>query len=173
VRDLEQKVDNILSLLNTTEQTSATDLGPPQAAQGRNAPIDTWYERAGGSAPTTTVTVQPNLPTSLPTHHIEHGVPLNDTLRITLDEADRILEQFRTDKLPNFPFVDISGFRAQDMVQHSPMLLRAILYSCPDPSWSNMFEMEKLFRQSIAMRIVIQHEKSIDLLQAILAFVAW
>lgn len=163
----------MMSLLNKTQRDQNTGQEPLLTAEVQDTPSVRCVEGTTASVPTTPVMVESYLPISLPAHPTEQSIALSDTFRITYDEADRILDYYKAERMSNFPFVLTLVSRAQIMVQHNPMLLIAILYSCRGPSWPNMAAMEQSFRQSIASRVVVHHETTLDVLQAILVFVAW
>lgn len=162
-----------MSVLNKTQHDQNTGRELFLTAEEQDTLSIRSVEGIRESVPTTPATIEPYLPTSLLAHPTEQSIALSDTFRITYDEADRKLDYYKTERMSNFPFVLTPVSRAQVMVQQSPMLLRAILYSCREPSWPNMAAMEQSFRQSIASRVVVHDERSLDVLQAILIFVAW
>ncbi|KAH6648930.1 hypothetical protein BKA67DRAFT_377327 [Truncatella angustata] len=75
--------------------------------------------------------------------------------------------------LLSFPFVPIPPYRANQANRESPALLSAILYTCRFELSSVTGDSDKSFREYFARQSVVNDEKSLDLLQAILLFLAW
>ncbi|PYH93985.1 hypothetical protein BO71DRAFT_441330 [Aspergillus ellipticus CBS 707.79] len=78
-----------------------------------------------------------------------------------------------TTMLPEFPFVPLPFKHASDMLRDQPLLLKTILWICrpPPPEVSAAFE--SWFRQHVAEQTVVLMNKNIELVQAILVFLAW
>lgn len=100
-------------------------------------------------------------------------VDISPGYRLSLDEADRALEQYKNDLVPQFPFVPLPGSNARDLYRDKPLLLKTILSVSrpPDPDCSAAFQ--KWFRQSIAYETVVLMKKNIETLQALLVYLAW
>ncbi|KAJ5591583.1 uncharacterized protein N7459_001952 [Penicillium hispanicum] len=88
-------------------------------------------------------------------------------------EAEECLTQFRTTKARYFPFVYIPPTTtAQDLRQEKPFLWLAIMaISCRSTAQQQVLG-DKI-KQVVAEQMVMQSEKSIDLLLGLLAFVGW
>lgn len=92
---------------------------------------------------------------------------------ISSSEADEVLQEYMASMLPEFPFVPLSSTSSFDMLKENPLLLRVILWVCrpPKPEVSSVFE--SWFRQHIANEVVVLMNKNLELVQAILVFLAW
>ena len=92
---------------------------------------------------------------------------------VSFSEADQVLREYMTSMLPEFPFVPLASTSSFNMLKDSPLLLKVILWVCrpPKPEVSSVFE--SWFRQHIANEIVVLMNKNLELVQAILVFLAW
>lgn len=130
---------------------------------------------------TPTSTVQSSSPGSEPTKSYIPPTACIDIipqpygyLRITMCEAERLLKLYQTDYHPRFPFVPIPrNTTAQDLFQRQPFLFRTIIQIVAPQSAALQRGIIAWFREYIATHIVVKQEKRLDLLQAILLFIAW
>ena len=78
-----------------------------------------------------------------------------------------------TTMVPEFPFVPLSTKNSSSMLKDKPLLLKTILWVCrpPPPEVSAVFE--SWFRQHVANEAVVLMHKELELVQAILVFLAW
>lgn len=75
--------------------------------------------------------------------------------------------------LPHFPFVPLSCYNAYDLYKEKPLLLKTILWVCRPPGQEASAAFHFWFRQHVAHQIVVLLTKSLELIQAILVFLAW
>lgn len=88
-------------------------------------------------------------------------------------EADQVLQEYMTVMLPQFPFVPLPCHNAYDMFKDKPLLLKTILWVCRPPKPEAFAAFESWLRQHIAHQTVVLSNKSLELVQAILIFLAW
>ena len=92
---------------------------------------------------------------------------------LDMDKCEQLLNLFR-DTTSYFPFVLIdSRSTVQSMTQDHPFLLLAILTtaSSADKRLQTMLDHE--FRVSLSQKVVLDGEKSLDMLQGLLVYLAW
>lgn len=95
-------------------------------------------------------------------------------LRISMSEAERLLKLYQDDYHPKFPFVPVPrNTGAQDLFQKQPFLFRTIIQIVAPQNAAVQRAFTAWFREYIATHIVVKQEKRLDLLQAILLFIAW
>ncbi|KAK3400372.1 hypothetical protein B0T20DRAFT_182940 [Sordaria brevicollis] len=95
-------------------------------------------------------------------------------LRISMTEAERLLKLYQEDYHPRFPFVPVpQNTSAQDLFQKQPFLFRTIIQIVAPQNAAAQRAFTTWFREYIATHIVVKQEKRLDLLQAILLFIAW
>lgn len=149
---LEQKVDDLLSLLKTS--------APMTANESENAPILR-------SASAMNSNISPGLestPTELP-----QGTGEADGL----GHEDQLLNSFRVKKLPYFPFVLIpDDVSAQDLKKNSPYLWRCIEIT-ESGCFDSTGDLITYLRRKLSNALLVELENSLDLLHAILVYLAW
>lgn len=104
---------------------------------------------------------------------LEGNIDFVPGFRVSFSEADQILVEYRTVMLLQFPFVPISSCTAHEMYEDQPLLLKTIVYTCRPQSWPLQEATDRWFREQFAIRIVILNEKSLELLQSLLVYIAW
>jgi hypothetical protein len=93
---------------------------------------------------------------------------------LSLAEADAIISLYRTSYSPYFPFVPIPvTATAAELEQASPFLLRTILQVVVPQTAMVQKSVDRWLRQHIARRIIVEQERCLELLQALLVFIAW
>lgn len=88
-------------------------------------------------------------------------------------EADRVLQEYMTSMLPQFPFVPLPCHNAYDMFKDKPLLLKTILWVCRPPGSETYAAFERWLRQHVAHQTVVLGNHSLELVQTILVFLAW
>jgi hypothetical protein len=102
----------------------------------------------------------------------EHDSP-SDAMRYSEDPND-LLEIFRTDMTPHFPFVVIPpGTTAAQLHHQKPFLYSAIMMSVAFRNVSKQMAMAKDIMTDLSIRLLQNGEKSMDLLQGLLVYSAW
>lgn len=88
-------------------------------------------------------------------------------------ESEILLNEFRS-MSDFFPFAALPlSATVQQMSLEKPMLLLAILVTASCKNRPLQIALEREFRQELANRMIIQAQKSLDLLQSILVYLAW
>ena len=92
---------------------------------------------------------------------------------ISLEDAEQYLVRFREMTL-YFPFVVLSAHCSiSSLSKHNPMLFHAILTAASSSNKRIQESLEKTLRASLLERILLDGEKSLDLLAALLVYLAW
>ena len=92
---------------------------------------------------------------------------------LSLEECDRLLGTFR-DMSSYFPFVVIHPKATfQSMIQGSPVLLLAMLASASVSDKPLQMILDEEFRTTVSQMVVLHGEKSLDILQSLLVYIAW
>lgn len=122
-----------------------------------------------GSAAMDEATPQPDRrPTPLDEIDIVPG------FRMTFNEVDAALDLYRSAYNPYFPFVPLpASMTGLEVYSATPFLLRTILQVVVPQTSAVQKTVQMWFRQSIAQYVVVEQERRLELLQAILVFVAW
>ncbi|KAL5113850.1 hypothetical protein ACEQ8H_008270 [Pleosporales sp. CAS-2024a] len=193
MRDLDQKLDKISTVMATMPPAPAPPALPavnPAPSHVSDAPLRASPPApiAPASAPAPAPSVHtPILPAPGPAAGMEHSLSfwesINDTLSclgrldpiirsISLVHMQMLLDTYRR-MLEFFPFVTLpKEYSCQDLVQHRPLLLFGVLTAASYESSSLQQTLSREFRK-VAMVKILNGEKSLDLLQGLLVFIAW
>ena len=107
--------------------------------------------------------------TSPVTSYLDH-----QSVGVSLSEADILLDRYRRLMSHGMPFVVLpSNVTAQQLYTEKPVLLHAITVVTYFHDLTKQQLLVKQLIRNISERILINNEKSIDLLQGILVFVTW
>jgi hypothetical protein len=92
---------------------------------------------------------------------------------LTPEEVESCLLKYRSNSAVYFPFVVVpNDWTLQSMMQHSPTLLLAVL-----TTMCNSTHLQKTldagFRDVLSQRVLVRGEKSLDILQGLLVYLAW
>lgn len=94
--------------------------------------------------------------------------------RITHDEATKRLQVYRRDYAPQFPFVPMpDSLSSHEFYAESRILFWAIMAAVSPLKEKTQMDFKAWFRKYLAEHVVIGQEKSPDILQAILVYLAW
>ncbi|KAJ4390949.1 hypothetical protein N0V93_004548 [Gnomoniopsis smithogilvyi] len=94
--------------------------------------------------------------------------------RVSFYEADRALNLFRSIYSPYFPFVVIPVMTTSfDLYDKSPFLFRTIVAVTTPQSPAIQAEFKLWFREYVAQHVVVNNERRLEILQAILIYLAW
>jgi len=89
------------------------------------------------------------------------------------EEADRILDIFRSRIGPYFPFVIIPNVSARDFQKLKPWLYRAVTIVALYGDRQRQLDAAKTFLMDMSETMLIKGEKNIDMLQAMIVYNAW
>ncbi|VUC29242.1 unnamed protein product [Clonostachys rosea] len=109
----------------------------------------------------------------LSTRPQRQSVQIVPGFQVSWIEANQALQDFRSNMLPQFPFVAVPLCTASDLCKHKPLLLKVILWAIRPPGTQAAAAFETWFRQHIAQQTVVLMVKNLELVQAILVFLAW
>lgn len=93
---------------------------------------------------------------------------------MTFYEADRALNLYRSLYAPCFPFVAVPVMvTAYELFEKSPFLFRTIVSVTTPQGPAIQSDFKVWFRRYIAEHVVINNERRLDILQALLVHIAW
>lgn len=185
VGQLEEKIDGIMSLLNASRELQQ------QAAreQQQQSPLQQPVSPPSTSSP-------PNsrpLPPEFHCHQTRSepndvGLPpLSSTIppqpahfdivpgfRVSLDEATRYLDLYRTEYSPKFPFVPLpTSLSVTDLFERQPFLFRVIIHVVAPQGPSMQREATHWIREHVAKHVIVLQDRRLELLQGLLLYLAW
>lgn len=100
-------------------------------------------------------------------------IPASNRPHITVTAEDELLASFRTTKLRYFPFIHIPAtVKAKDLKYEYPCLWHCVTI-IESKSAAQSTALSKQFGDIIGRRLLVNNEKSLDLLQGLLAYLAW
>ncbi|KAJ9402483.1 transcriptional regulator family: Fungal Specific TF [Paecilomyces variotii] len=182
VAQLEQKLDNIVTLLTSNRTTPADE----EQVQDRADPSYTGIPAAAssntqsGSASSipdaTAACLQPaslsRSPDPGPPHQFYGSAPLPPP-PVELNE-ETCLNLFRMRMAEHFPFVMIdSKVSVHELRRDKPFLLKAIVVTASFSQMERQMNLGKEFVQELSQRMLVEGEKSLDLLQGLLVYMGW
>lgn len=93
---------------------------------------------------------------------------------ITLDEAQILLDNYRTRAVPHFPFVPISpGTTVASLKSAKPFLFMCIMATMKVDNCTIQRQIGEEVRMQAHQRVLMQSESSLELLQGLLVYIAW
>ncbi|KAL9565924.1 hypothetical protein ACKAV7_010106 [Fusarium commune] len=170
VAQLEKKIDGIVSLLSANQRKGLSPLTPesPQEVQA-HAPCQPHTQE-------NPFTTNHDMINQIPDDSIRFStdVELFPGFRISQQEASDRLDVYRRDYVPHFPFVPVpSSMCASELYVESRVLFWTILAVVSPLGDKVQMEFKAWFRRYLAEHLVVRQEKSIDILQAMLIYLAW
>lgn len=111
--------------------------------------------------------------------HIGHAmasdyIDIVPGFKMTFEQADSTLGLYRSTFSPSFPFVPFPvTMTARTLYHDAPFLLRTIIQAVAPQTLPVQRSVHRWFRQVIAYQVVVEKKRRLELLQAILVFVAW
>ncbi|KUJ18025.1 uncharacterized protein LY89DRAFT_781130 [Mollisia scopiformis] len=206
VSDLEQKLDNIVTLLTNPQQTQNVPRGfdnsvpdlwtspesqdtsnfEPSPSYGDERGVVIAPELRSGSQPYESQSSTSNL--DEPPFPAEPMLPIRTTRIIPTQSAlppfrphqsmsldpDELLSYFRNHMTEQFVFVVVpEGVTARNLRQQKPFLLDSILLVAAKQSVASQKEAGDKLLAFLGERMLLRGEKSLDLLQGLLVYLAW
>ncbi|KNG87112.1 hypothetical protein ANOM_005303 [Aspergillus nomiae NRRL 13137] len=93
---------------------------------------------------------------------------------LTLAQCNRLLDKFRTVKMPQFPFVIISdSMNAISLRREYPFLFMTIMTVSTEDTPALQKKLGHEVKRTISTRIIMNNERNIDLLLGLLVYTAW
>ena len=180
---LEAKLDNIVSLLQTTgsstisadwESTPAKsqagiELGPPGPT---GAPVGAPVGASAGAYASPRIS-SPSTAACSPSSNEFSVHDICSTLPITPDQAEKTLNMMRTQNLKFLPFVYIPLHVTADMLRQEKPFFWLCIMAVTTPIYIHR---ETLFRKItvlIQQKLLIEVAPSIDMLLGIMTFISW
>ena len=185
VAQLEQKLDGLVTLL--TSNKSTLQANPSSQTSGE------FFPRSPVSLESNASTVGPS--TAAPPSGIMNGgmttvQNINDSIlpndpvdgaadrSLSVDrgdqEAELLLLEFKTNMTQQFPFVVIAAESTSQSLQHEkPLLWKAIMVAASHEKSDRQLALGSKLMEDLTTRLLLGVERSLDLLQALLIFIAW
>ena len=183
VASLEQKIDGIANLLASGQQTS-----PPPLPPGHHVAYDTGHsslptpDSLGHSPQYQLPHRVQSLPQPSPQHYGHHlqeqprqmPTPPTPGYNLSWEQAEIALNEYKISYMPNFPFVVIEPeVTAQELFHEKPFLFRVVLLVATRMPLEKKRGMKRNVTAYLGQHLLVNEERSLDLLQGLLVFIAW
>jgi len=179
VAEMEQKLDSLYSLLASNGKVSVnqTDTLPLPSAQPTNIPLlpfETPISHSSSSSRTDYLDFAHHFPVfSLPLATFDDIQDVISKGLVSFEQAEESIRFFRT-KATVFPFVILSAKISLDILRRDrPFLLLTILAFGAQADLKLQHSLEKEIRESLSKRVIVDGEKSMDIVQGLLVYLAW
>ena len=185
VAQLEQKLDGLVTLLTSNQSGLQADPSV-QMASGLlpRSPVS-LDSNASTSGPSTTIPSSDILITSTTIMKSANRCTAGDVLvrgsatkslfvEPDEQEAEIMLFEFKANMAEQFPFVVIHPDSTSQTVAHErPLLWKAIMVAASHGNSDRQLALGAELTKDLTTRLLFRAEKSLDLLQALLVFIAW
>ena len=167
---VEKKVDDIHALLQSLQQSNTPSTATTQTRSPSSADDLSIYEAPSLLRARSDQLTSNALPTCFETYHhpdvFDKGI-------LTIEQGNELLEQYKQIDT-HFPFIQLQRVsNVNELRQKSPFLLLAILITPTRELRGLHSVLDKELREQISKRVFVEGEKSIDLLQGLLVYLAW
>ncbi|KAF4991988.1 hypothetical protein FDECE_13852 [Fusarium decemcellulare] len=170
VAQLEKKIDGIVSLLAANQRKGLSPLTP-------ESPQDTQCQPLSEESTSNVMNVNAVTSDIVGPHEMSldsSDLELFPGFRVTHEEAAKRLSVYRQHYAPKFPFVPMpGGISTHELYAESRVLFWTIIAMVSPLPDAVQMQFKDWFRRYLAEHIVVRQEKRIDILQAILVFLAW
>jgi len=96
------------------------------------------------------------------------------TQRLQPQESDRLLNVFRKQFSPRFPFVIIPrNISADELRIQKPWLLKTVIMVASQGDRARQIEMVRKMNMEIAEAMLVRGERSLDMLEGLILFNSW
>jgi hypothetical protein len=100
--------------------------------------------------------------------------PVSDIIPADTQEASSLLDLFRSEMMPLFPFVNIlPSATPHSLLQEKPILYLAILVAASQNDLQKQMGLVKILREEISRRFLTSSEQDLGLLEGLLVYLAW
>ncbi|KAK1507442.1 hypothetical protein CTAM01_02554 [Colletotrichum tamarilloi] len=188
VTELEKKIDGLVSLFQTQQQSGETQ-GQPATGPSPSSEDPRLMPCTGLTIPGVTHQVStdasPSVNSSAGTQDC-HSMPTPEAgfpsgsyqllpgFTIAAEKAEEYLSIYRTRMVPNFPFVPIEPeVTARDLHNQKRFLFWCIMQAIVPQTATVQKSVDDWVRKHAAMHIIVHKEKKIELLQGLIVYVAW
>ena len=177
---LEEKIDDLVSMLRASQQPPHLSSRPSSKPDSVQSPRN-FTSRLDSLAAAATSTASRSHPQPVPALHFpvrviaansSRGEILPEADFPTPEEAKAYLDKFRG-WLHYFPFMHIPyGQSAESLRQEKPFLFKCIM-GVSTMSIRQLHSIKDDVRREAAQRIVVDHERSLEVLLGLICYVAW
>ncbi|CAD6590339.1 MAG: hypothetical protein ASARMPRED_004732 [Alectoria sarmentosa] len=180
VAQLEQKLDGLVTLLTSNQSTLA--MAPLSQASGVLSPTSPVSLNSNASTAEPSTATPQSISSDRETTDLTFA-PAAENVSVTSQEvpqlkpdgqeAEILLLEFKTNMTEQFPFVVIdSDSTSQSLHNERPLLWKAIMGAASHGNSDRQMALGANLLEDLTTRLLLKAEKSLDLLQALLVFIA-
>jgi hypothetical protein len=176
---MEQKLEGIFALLSNNSQIGK-ESNPTQGAASIAEPMTPAFSDSFLSRLSPPLRAEPQ--NNIFPHFAGVSFPnwssddLQDVISkgvVDFEQAEESVRFFQT-KAPNFPFVLVSPQTSLDLLRREhPFLLLSILAFGAQANLALQNKLELELRESLSKKVIVNGERSLDLLQGLLIYLTW
>lgn len=172
--ELEKKIDDIYTLLRASSRVNETN----NETNTVSTPLQQYPETASSQCSSSTpLTYNPsetythNSNYTLAKHDVNDRADVIEGGFISVGQAEELLQIYR-DQSGNFPFVHVpqsfAAFRRE-----KPFLMLSVLAMASRNTRKLQELLEHRLREQLSQKVIMEGQKSMDLLQGLLVYLAW
>ncbi|KAI4150897.1 MAG: hypothetical protein LQ340_003822 [Diploschistes diacapsis] len=174
VAEVEKKLDNIYALLQANRHPESTNANtaqvpsPVSSADNSTGTLNPFVLRA---IPAQGQTLTP--PASDCRGDLRRRLDVVDKGVLTVQEAEELLRVYQ-DVSRDYPFIYIDPTTSLETIRwEKPFLLLSVLVMTSQRARSLQVLLERELRDLLSMKVIVEGELSLDLLQGLLVYLAW
>lgn len=172
--ELEKKIDDIHTLLRAGSSFKQTS----NATDAVSAPLQQYPQRAGSQhSSSTPITCKSSATYTHDYIHTFARIVVNSRADVieggvlSVENAEDLLQIYR-DQSGNFPFVHVPQSLAS-FRQEKPFLMLSVLAMASGNDRKLQESLEHKLREELSRKVIMEGQKSMDLLQGLLVYLAW
>lgn len=172
--ELEKKIDDIYTLLKAGSRCNQTN----NEADAVSSLLQQYPPRAGSQCSSTTpITCNPsetyahNSTYILAQNVVHNRADVIEAGLISVEKAEDLLQIYRKQS-GNFPFVHVPQSLAS-FRQEKPFLMLSVLAMASRNNRKLQELLEHKLREELSQKVIMEGQKSMDLLQGLLVYLAW
>ena len=183
---LEEKLNNIETLLRSSQPHLQVPEGSRQHESSLSPSLPTELRSTSSINSIASNSASQLFPPYLPSptgqaedHLISPSLQLWQSgslpsFNLSYEEADDMLHVYQTQMTEHFPFVIVpAGTRTQDLRADKPFLYAAIILAASRQKLPRQTLAGSRLMEYLSIRMLLNGEKNLDLLQGILVYIAW
>jgi hypothetical protein len=187
VAEMEEKLDGLMALLaarqtgneaSPSSESSSTPYQPPPPLSPPDIEIQAFTQPVSSSVSSISFSRSDisRHQQSLPVFSLPSFDSFNDVISkglVTFSQAEESVRYFQS-RVSNFPFVLVPPKMSLDCLRRErPFFLLSILSFAAHKNEKLQLRLESELRESLSKRVIVHCEKSIDILQGVLLYLAW
>lgn len=175
VASLEERLDALTAAIETQNALAAGRQPPTRGPRSTSSSCN----YSSSQTPSTRADSPNEIPVLPPKAIVQRQLPSSyassqPPLGLTWEQADNILFRFKEDLIFSFPFIWISEHTsAHELLDTNPCLFRAVMLAAAPLPIPRLTKMKRNVIAFLSQHLLVEEERSLDLLQGLLITIAW